>query len=260
MAVREKLCQGRKGISMTPRQNLLVMLTIPYVHEARRIEDVLALIRTGPTEEDQISLLKDVLAFYGLPIVNDRPAAPDEPRMTPQGSQFAHGVIQVMVEANEIDCCTAFASGDADEAARAVYDQLNLVDRRVGGADGIGAVLWLGFILQGSKHVPFTNIVHAFPPYQKDGAVRAIVANPELYAELSMVLRTGNLLDVARWLIEVPCGTMAREGLVYFALSWITAIMDQSDAVEVMIPIDLMNALQQASPQAMPSTDPRSFN
>jgi hypothetical protein len=245
---------------MTPRQDLLVMLTIPYAHEARRTEDILALIRAGSTEEDRISLLKDVLAFCGLPVVNDRPPNTDEPHATSQGSQFARGIIQVMIDTNEIDCCAAFASGDADEAARAIYHQLDLVDQRVGGAGGIGAVLWLGFILQNSKHTPFTNIVHTFPPYQKDEAVRAIVANPELYAELSMILRTGNLLDAARWLTEVPCGKIAREGLVFYALSWIAAIMDQPGSMEVMVPIDLMNALQQASPQAMPSTDPRSFN
>ena len=246
---------------MTPRQNLLVMLTIPYAYEARRVEDVLTLIREQPTKEEQISVLKDVLAFYGLPVVDDRPAVTDEPRVTPQDRQFVGGIISAMFRSNEIDCCTAFASGDADESARAVYDQLDLVDQRVGNVSGIGAALWLRFILWNSKHTPFTNIVHPFPPYQKEEAVRAIIANPELYAELSTALRTGELLNVARWLIKVPCDETTREGLVFYALSWIAAVLDQpSESVAVMIPTDLMSALQGASLQAMPSTDPKTFN
>ncbi len=234
---------------MTSRQKLLVVLTTPYAHRVRQFEDILAVIRAEADVEGQVAVLKDALAYYGLPDVDDRTPSNAKPTLTRQEQEAAEQILRRMVLRREIDCCVPFKGKNALEAAREIHHQMDLVEERMNKGSA-GAALWLGAILDNPSHTPYADIVHAFPAYTREEAISAIVANPDLYAELATLLRGGHFLTVARWVAAVP-DTKAREGLFFYAFSWIKDIMERQPDVEIVAMVDGPDSLREALAHAV---------
>jgi hypothetical protein len=216
-------------VSSRQKLQLLTVLTTPYKFELRRIEDILAIIRAEPTDDGQIAVLKNALAFYGLPDALDRLINHSKPSTSLQDYESAGEVIQKMVDGKELDCCAAFDGWNATVTAQTIFRQMNLAEKRVAKGN-LGAVVWMEAVLRNPAHVPFTDISHVFPPYQRDEAIAAIIASPELYAEVTTLLRDGDLSKVSRWLVAVPCSNETREGLMLYAFSWITGVLKRQSA------------------------------
>jgi hypothetical protein len=230
---------------MTSRQKLLVVLTTPYEHRVRQFEDILAIVRAESDVEGQVAVVKDALAYYGLPDMDDRTPSNAKPTITRQEQEAAGRIIQRMVLRHEIDCCAAFKGKNALEAAREIHHQMGLVEERMSKGTA-GAALWLGSILDNPSHTPYTDIVHTFPAYTREEAIVAIVANPDLYAELATLLRGGNFFAVSRWLATVP-DAKAQEGLFFYAFSWLGNVMERRQpGLEIVAMIEGSDALREA--------------
>ncbi len=203
--------------SQTPdalRDAVVNIVRTCYVDQFKHAEELNALASSQHDEQLSAAVLKYAFALYYLPFPKDA----EEVRgkscisgLTEKEMKKIDDVLLAMQKSKEINCYAAFEGKTADEAAMAVFGQLRLVEKKLGIT---GRVAWLKGVLS-SDCVPNVDAVHPCAKWDCKDASAVLAANPELFAELDVLLRRQNsIFDAAHWIAKVGCDDEMRTAMI----------------------------------------------
>jgi hypothetical protein len=200
------------------RARVLKMSQTPYESEFDQFEDFDDLIFKQKNETMGIRVLQEFFAFTALPYSVDGKVVQRRPKKLMDVEATMRTMMKSLdqLERNkEIGCCACF-QGSAENAARLAYQQLKLVEKRIG---PLARVIWLGrFFVSG--HVPYTDLTHHFNEWKSDTISEIFAKNSDLFAEFSCFFARENesFARIAQWITEVECSKEMRTAMMTYAL------------------------------------------
>ncbi len=224
--------------SQTPnalRDAVINIVRTCYVDEFKHAEELNALASSQPDERLSAAVLKYAFALYHLPFPKDAEDVQGKScisGLTEREMKKIDDVLLAMQKSKEINCYAAFEGRTADEAAIAIYDQLHLVEKKLG---IVGRVAWLKGVL-GSDCVPNVDVVHPCTKWDCKDASAILAANPELFAELDVFLRKENsIFDAAHWIAKVGCDDEMRAAMI---LHLVRSVRRSSPSINLLVASD----------------------